>query len=46
MVHDFPRGAKRFIQRADGYKATVCNGEIILRDDEHTGTRPGRVLRH
>lgn len=46
MVHDFPGGAKRFIQRADGYKATVCNGEIILRDDEHTGARPGRVLRH
>ena len=46
MVHDFPGGAKRFIQRADGYKATVCNGEIILRDDEHPGARPGRVLRH
>ena len=46
MVHDFPGGAKRFIQRADGYKATVCNGQIILRDDEHTGARPGRVLRH
>ncbi|MFP6759633.1 MAG: amidohydrolase family protein [Alphaproteobacteria bacterium] len=46
MVHDFPGGAKRFIQRADGYKATVCNGEISLRDDEHTGARPGRVLRH
>ena len=46
MVHDFPGGAKRFIQRADGYKATVCNGQIILRDDGHTGARPGRVLRH
>ena len=46
MVYDFPGGAKRFIQRAQGYKATVCNGQIILRDDEHTGARPGRVLRH
>jgi N-acyl-D-aspartate/D-glutamate deacylase len=46
MVYDFPGGAKRFIQRALGYQATVCNGQIILRDDEHTGARPGRVLRH
>lgn len=46
IVHDFPGGAKRFVQRADGYRATVCNGQIILRDDEHTGARPGRVLRH
>lgn len=46
MVHDFPGGARRFIQRADGYRATICNGAIILRDDEHTGARPGRVLRH
>ena len=29
-----------------GYRATVCNGEVILRDDEHTGTRSGRVLRN
>ena len=45
-VHDFPCGASRFIQRAVGYKATVCNGEIILRDDELTGTRSGQVQRH
>ena len=46
MVFDFPHGAKRFIQRADGYKATICNGHVILRDDEHTGARAGKVLRH
>jgi N-acyl-D-amino-acid deacylase len=46
LVHDFPYNASRFIQRAVGYKATVCNGEIILRDDELTGTRSGEVLRH
>ena len=46
IVHDFPGGAKRFIQRANGYRATICNGKVILRDDEHTGVRPGCVLRH
>jgi N-acyl-D-amino-acid deacylase len=45
FVHDFPGGAGRFIQRARGYRATVCNGSIILEDDEHTGERPGEVLR-
>ena len=46
LVHDFPGGAPRLIQKARGYRATVCNGDVILRDDEHTGTRPGRVLRN
>ena len=45
IVHDFPHGAPRFIQRACGYKATVCNGKVILRDDELTGARGGVVLR-
>ncbi len=45
IVHDFPFGAPRFIQRAAGYKATLCNGDFVLRDDELTGARPGRVLR-
>ena len=46
IVHDFPFGAPRFIQRAAGYHATVCNGEVVLRDDELTGVRAGRVLRN
>ena len=45
-VHDFPGGAGRFVQRAVGYRATVCNGEVILEHDEHTGARPGRVIRN
>ena len=46
IVHDFPFGAPRFIQRAAGYKATVCNGQVVLRDDELTGNYGGRVLRN
>ncbi len=44
-VHDFPGGAGRFVQRAHGYRATICNGEIILEDDALTGARGGAVLR-
>ena len=46
LVHDFPGGAPRLIQKAVGYKATVCNGAVILVDDEHTGQRSGQVLRN
>ena len=46
LVHDFPDGAPRLIQRAIGYKATLCNGTVILEDDEHTGLRAGEVIRN
>ena len=46
MVHDFPGGAPRFIQRADGYRATIINGQISVEHGEHTGLRAGEVLRH
>lgn len=45
IVNDIPGNSPRFIQRAVGYKATLCNGKVILRDDEHTGTMAGEVLR-
>ena len=45
LVHDLPFGAPRFIQRAAGYKATLVNGQVALRDDELTGTCAGEVLR-
>lgn len=45
LVSDFPTGARRYIQRGTGYAATICNGAVILRDDELTGARAGCVLR-
>ena len=46
LVHDFPGGAPRFIQKSNGFKATIVNGQVSLRDGELTGTRAGEVLRH
>ncbi len=46
IVHNFPGGAPHFTQRARGYKATLVNGQIKLRDDELTGARAGMLLRH
>jgi N-acyl-D-aspartate/D-glutamate deacylase len=46
IVHDFPGGAPRFIQRAKGYRATIVNGQVSVLEGEHTGARAGGVLRH
>lgn len=46
IVHDFPGGAPRYIQKARGYKATLVNGQVNIRDDKPTGARAGQVLRH
>jgi len=45
MVHDLPTGARRLIQRADGYLATIAGGLVTWRGGEETGARPGRVIR-
>ena len=45
VVFDLPAGGHRLMQRASGYAATVVAGEITLRDDEPTGTVPGRLIR-
>jgi N-acyl-D-aspartate/D-glutamate deacylase len=42
---DLPGGARRIEQRADGFRATVVNGEVLTLDGEPTEARPGRVLR-
>jgi N-acyl-D-amino-acid deacylase len=44
-VHDFPGGKGRFIVQADGYAATLVNGQVIAEDGVHTGNRAGTVIR-
>jgi N-acyl-D-aspartate/D-glutamate deacylase len=45
VVNDLPTGAKRIVQRADGYVATIVAGAVTLREGEETGARPGRLVR-
>ena len=45
MVYDLPAGGKRLIQKARGYVATICNGIITYEHGEHTGAKPGRLVR-
>ena len=42
---DLPGGARRFKQTANGIAATIVNGEVMLRNNEHTGAQSGQVLR-
>jgi N-acyl-D-aspartate/D-glutamate deacylase len=45
IVHDMPANGRRFIQRVDGYEATICAGQSIFEHGEHTGALPGRLVR-
>ena len=45
VVYDLPAGAKRLKQQATGIMATVVNGEVLLRHNEHTGALPGQLIR-
>jgi N-acyl-D-amino-acid deacylase len=45
LVRDFPAGTERYVIDAEGYVATLVNGEVLLRDGKPTGALPGHVLR-
>ncbi|MEZ4291554.1 MAG: amidohydrolase family protein [Myxococcota bacterium] len=44
VVHDLP-AEKRIEQRSTGIKATIVGGQVLVRDGQHTGALPGRLLR-
>jgi N-acyl-D-aspartate/D-glutamate deacylase len=45
IVQDLPAGGSRLQQKADGYLATVCRGEVTYRNGEPTDALPGRLIR-
>jgi N-acyl-D-amino-acid deacylase len=46
VVHDFPTGAMRIKEPAEGIRLTVVNGQVLMEDGKHSGALPGRVLRN
>jgi N-acyl-D-amino-acid deacylase len=44
MAGDFPLGAQRFVQRAQGYDYTLVNGTVLVDHGEVTDARTGQVL--
>ncbi len=45
VAYDLPAGARRLVQSATGYVATIVNGEVTLLSGEDTGARPGKLVR-
>ncbi len=45
LFADLPAGGKRFLQTAEGYRATLLGGVVIARDGKLTDARPGRLVR-
>ena len=45
IAHDFPADEWRRIQRAEGYRWIMVNGQVTFKDGECTGAKPGELLR-
>jgi N-acyl-D-aspartate/D-glutamate deacylase len=45
LVHDMPAGGRRFVQKVDGYEATIVAGAPIFERGQHSGALPGRLIR-
>jgi N-acyl-D-amino-acid deacylase len=44
-VHDLPDGDWRRVQKADGYRFIIVNGQITFEDNVCTNALPGKMLR-
>jgi N-acyl-D-aspartate/D-glutamate deacylase len=44
-TYDLPAGGRRLSQKANGYTATIVNGEVTYRNGVHTGALAGRLIR-
>ncbi len=45
LLHDLPAGAPRITQKSAGIRTTIVNGQILMRNNEHSGAYPGQLLR-
>merc|ERR1711937_111516 len=45
-ANDLPTKAGRWLQYAQGYRATILRGVVTFENDAHTGSLPGRLVRN
>jgi len=45
VAYDLPAGGKRFLQTAEGYRATIKSGVVTYRDGRFSGAVPGGLIR-
>ena len=46
VVQDLPGDEWRRVQRSEGYKWIIVNGQVTFQDDRCTGATPGNLLRY
>ena len=46
IVHDFPAGEWRRIQRPEGYRWIIVNGKVTQEDGKPSGEMSGKLIRH
>jgi N-acyl-D-amino-acid deacylase len=46
IAHDLPGNEWRRVQRAEGYRWIIVNGQVTFEDGRSTGATPGKLLRH
>ncbi|HIG39437.1 MAG: amidohydrolase family protein [bacterium] len=44
FVDDFPGEARRYVRRSEGYSVVIVNGDVVYRNGEYTGARPGNIV--
>jgi N-acyl-D-aspartate/D-glutamate deacylase len=44
-ARDFPGDSERYVIEAEGYVATLVNGQVMTENGKHTGALSGHVLR-
>jgi N-acyl-D-amino-acid deacylase len=45
-VYDYPGNEWRVVDRAEGYRYVLVNGEVTIEDDKETGVPSGKLLRN
>ena len=45
MIQDLPAGGQRLLQTARGFRSTMVAGIEVVKDEEITDARPGRLVR-
>jgi len=46
VTYDLPAGARRLKQKSKGILASVVNGQVLMRNNQHTGALSGKLLRY
>ncbi|MCZ6829368.1 MAG: amidohydrolase family protein [Gammaproteobacteria bacterium] len=45
VIYDLPAGGRRIFQAAEGYRATIVAGEVVMEDGVASGALPGKLIR-